>query len=492
MPVFKNYRADIPYRQLPDRSAEIDTIDPLDDSEGAPFFDQVEATAFPQHILRYRNDRASKTVGLQKLSEIEWIAHFGRFEPLPDNLPYPHCMRYHGHQFRHYNPGLGDGRGFLFAQLRDDKGRLLDLGTKGSGTTPYSRAGDGRLTLKGAVREILATEMLEALGVDTSKTFSIIETGEALQRNDEPSPTRSAVMVRLNHSHIRFGTFQMLAAENQLAAMERLVDYCIAHFYPDITETKMPERVLALFDAVVGRVAGLAASWMAAGFVHGVLNTDNMNITGESFDYGPWRFTEFADPQFTAAYFDEQGLYAYGRQADAVSWNLAQLANVLAQIAPAERLGEILNTFPKIYNAAMVRCFFTRLGVRADAPNDPADSEFVMDLLRWMGAQKAPIEQVFFDWFGGAISSLRAKASPIAEKYAGDEWQPLEKYLKSLPPERPERLNHEYFARKKPCTMLIDEVEDIWAAIDQHDDWQLLNDKLTDIGVMRDALAISF
>jgi uncharacterized protein YdiU (UPF0061 family) len=160
---------------------------------------------FPKAILRYRNDRWAATVGLDGLSDAAWIAHFARFKPLPDNLPQPLALRYHGHQFRVYNPDIGDGRGFLFAQLRDHLGRLLDLGTKGSGTTPYSRDGDGRLTLKGAVREILATEMLEALGVDTSKTFSVIETGEELWRNDEPSPTRSAVLVRLNHSHIRIG-----------------------------------------------------------------------------------------------------------------------------------------------------------------------------------------------------------------------------------------------------------------------------------------------
>ena len=134
-------------------------------------------------------------------------------------MPEPLALRYHGHQFRVYNPEIGDGRGFLYAQLRDGLDRLLDLATKGSGTTPYSRRGDGRLTLKGGVREILATEMLEALGVNTSKSFSLIETGEELMRGDEPSPTRSAVLVRLSHSHIRIGTFQRMAAEGDANAM---------------------------------------------------------------------------------------------------------------------------------------------------------------------------------------------------------------------------------------------------------------------------------
>ncbi|MFA7597072.1 MAG: protein adenylyltransferase SelO family protein, partial [Novosphingobium sp.] len=155
--------------------------------------DPVPAAPFPEARLRFRNQRWAQAVGLGQLGDDAWISHFARFEPLPDNLPEPLALRYHGHQFRVYNPEIGDGRGFLYAQLRDGGGRLLDFGTKGSGQTPYSRRGDGRLTLKGAVREILATEMLEALGVYTSKTFSVIETGESLWRNDEPSPTRSAV-----------------------------------------------------------------------------------------------------------------------------------------------------------------------------------------------------------------------------------------------------------------------------------------------------------
>ena len=145
-------------------------------------YDPVEPARFPEHKLRFRNDRWDKAVGLDGLTDDQWIAHFGRFEPLPGNLPQPLALRYHGHQFRVYNPDLGDGRGFLFAQLRDGAGRLLDLGTKGSGQTPYSRFGDGRLTLKGGVREVLATEMLEALRVNTSKSFALFETGEELLR----------------------------------------------------------------------------------------------------------------------------------------------------------------------------------------------------------------------------------------------------------------------------------------------------------------------
>ena len=146
--------------------------------------DPVDAARFPAHTLRWRNDRWAAAVGLGGLDDEAWLRHFAGFEPLDGNLPRPLALRYHGHQFRVYNPNIGDGRGFLFAQLRDGEDRLLDLGTKGSGQTPWSRDGDGRLTLKGAMREILATEMLEALGVNTSKTFSVVETGESLWRGE--------------------------------------------------------------------------------------------------------------------------------------------------------------------------------------------------------------------------------------------------------------------------------------------------------------------
>lgn len=204
-------------------------IDAIADFIGDP----VEAAQFPSHIVRFRNDRAATEVGLAALDDAAWIAHFGAFTPLPGSLPQPLALRYHGHQFRVYNPDIGDGRGFLFAQLHDDRGRLMDLGTKGSGQTPYSRFGDGRLTLKGAVREILATEMLEALGVETSRTFSVIETGEALHRGDEPSPTRSAVLVRLNHGHIRIGSFQRLATLGLEDELRRLVDYALRTYFED-------------------------------------------------------------------------------------------------------------------------------------------------------------------------------------------------------------------------------------------------------------------
>lgn len=451
---------------------------------GPPFYDPVQAADFPQSVLRYRNQRWADGVGLGSLSNEDWVRHFARFEPLPGNLTEPLALRYHGHQFRTYNPDLGDGRGFLFAQLRDGADRLLDLGTKGSGRTPYSRTADGRLTLKGGVREILATEMLEARGVYTSKTFSVIETGEALQRSDEPSPTRSCVLVRLGHSHIRFGAFQRLAHEGDDAAIGALAAYCMAEFDPDLGVVSVGDeraRTARWFSRVIARSARLAAQWMAAGFVHGVLNTDNMNVNGESFDYGPWRFLPYTDFSFTAAYFDHSGLYAYGRQPEAVMWNLSRFGGTLVSQADETALNAALARFPDLFGRAMTEAFFARLGL---APSAPGDFDFIVALMQWMEETQAPFEQFFFDWFCGKRE--RALSGPLATLYEEAAFAPLAQRLAGFAPVRPERLSHAYFS-DRPCTMLIDDVETIWDAIAKKDDWSLLTAKFDEIARMREA-----
>ncbi|HEV7293370.1 MAG TPA: YdiU family protein, partial [Devosia sp.] len=362
---------------------------------GDTFFDRVEPADFSKTILRHRDQRWAERIGLDALTEAEWLAHFGRFEPLPGSFEQPLALRYHGHQFRSYNPDLGDGRGFLFAQLHDLKdGRLLDLGTKGSGKTPWSRGGDGRLTLKGGVREVLATELLEALGVYTSKSLSLVETGEDLHRGDEPSPTRSAVLVRLSHSHIRIGTFQRLAYLEDLEAARRLLDYTIDRYYPELIDAG--DKPVAFLQAVVARVARLGAQWTAAGFVHGVLNTDNINVTGESFDYGPWRFLPVYDPEFTAAYFDETRLYSFGRQPDTLAWNLTRLAECLVPLSTVEELEPALNTVWPAFREALPREILRRLGLKSK--DVETDTSFMTTLFGFLLQSKAPYEQFFFDW----------------------------------------------------------------------------------------------
>jgi serine/tyrosine/threonine adenylyltransferase len=439
--------------------------------------DPVSAADFPETKLRFRNDRWAAAVGLGELTDAAWLAHFGRFTPLADNLPQPLALRYHGHQFRNYNPDIGDGRGFLFAQMRDGAGRLLDLGTKGSGQTPYSRFGDGRLTLKGAVREILATEMLEALGVNTSKTFSVIETGEALHRGDEPSPTRSAVLVRLSHGHIRIGSFQRLAAIGDEAALRRLNDYALKTYYNEPGGDDAPARLLT---HVAKRGAALAASYMAAGFVHGVLNSDNINISGESFDYGPWRFTPTFDPGFTAAYFDEGGLYAFGRQAEAIHWDVVQLGNALTSIAEIDALNEAVGAFAPAYQSAIADRFLWRLGVIPQG--EAQDLELVRTITMELGQGEVSIDRFFFDWAGGA----RRAPSPADDAYVGENFAPFVNAIANYTPAR--ALTHPYWHGKAPCTMHIEEVEAIWAPIAEADDWGRLTAKVAAIRAMGDAM----
>ncbi|MBU0581700.1 MAG: YdiU family protein [Alphaproteobacteria bacterium] len=458
-------------------------------SLGGAFYDEVAAAEFPKHILRFRNCRAAASVGLDTLTDAEWIEHFGRFSPLPGSFETPLALRYHGHQFRTYNPELGDGRGFLFAQVHElGGGRLLDLGTKGSGLTPWSRTADGRLTLKGGVREILATEMLEALGVDTSRTLSLVETGEALMRGDEPSPTRSGVLVRLSHSHIRIGSFQRLLYLDETDNIARLLDYTVRTYMPDVWRDDIASRAVAFLEEVSARVAATCAAWMLAGFVHGVLNTDNINVTGESFDYGPWRFLPVLDPTFTAAYFDDTGLYAYGRQPDTLLWNLTRLAECLLPFAGQAELETVLrgfeSKFQNAFNAAMLR----RLGLRP--AGEAEDTALVRAVWKFMLESKAPFEQVFFDWYGGLASETRAADSAQALHYASPAFAPAHAAFAAHEAEPGIRLDHAYFAKKMPCTMLIDQVEDIWTPIAEADDWSRFHSRLVEIAEMREAYAV--
>ena len=307
---------------------------------GDSYWDVVKAAQFPVTKLCFRNNNLLTQLGIESntVQDKHIEEAFGAFKERSPLL----ALRYHGYQFGNYNPFLGDGRGFIYGQLRDRYGKLQDLGTKGSGTTPWSRGGDGRLTLKGGGREIIASEALHKLGVKTSRTLSLVETGEDLWRGDEPSPTRSSVMVRIARTHLRFGTCERLLYLKQPKLLEKLLRYVIAVYYPHIanahpfqekdSQTTIGARILSFYGELVERVAKLAAEWMAAGFTHGVLNTDNMSLVGESFDYGPYAFIERWDPNFTAAYFDQTGLYAFGRQPIICHNNLRLLQEPLAMI----------------------------------------------------------------------------------------------------------------------------------------------------------------
>ncbi len=444
---------------------------------GEEFFDPVRPADFPKTLIRFKNLRWAETLGLHELQDKEWIKYFARFEPLPDNLKEPLALRYHGHQFQHYNSDLGDGRGFLYAQLEEPSSkRILDLATKGSGTTPYSRRGDGRLTLKGAMREVLATEWLEALGVNTSKTFSVIETGEALERGDEPSPTRSAVLVRLSHSHIRFGSFQRLAFFKNPEGIKKLLRHSVKYYYPEM-DLGLSDRELAFkfLEQVSLKTAELCAQWMIAGFVHGVLNTDNMVITGESFDYGPYRFLPHYDPQFTAAYFDQSGLYAYGRQPEAVYWNLQQFAFALTFMdqEPEKRLDEYLemiqNRFPKKLNQSMTAGFLKRLNLKQI--DQVQDEDLLRTSFEFLQTSQVSFDAFFFDWNGGLESNNFALASNRKDLYKGSIFEDFFHKLSKYEIANAAKLADLRKTWSKPESLIIHEIENIWESIDKDDDW---------------------
>jgi uncharacterized protein YdiU (UPF0061 family) len=314
--------------------------------------------------------------------------------------------------------------------------------------------------------------MLEALGVNTSKTFALFETGEQLERGDEPSPTRSAVLTRLSHGHIRIGTFQRLAFAGDVENINKLVRYCLENLYSEQPSPDDAANALRLFELVSSATAKLAASYLAAGFVHGVLNSDNISITGESFDYGPWRFTPEWDPDFTAAYFDHYGLYSFGRQPEAIHWDLAQLAACLSLVAEAPPLSDLLNGWGGRFEDALVAAMVARLGV-APGPND---REVAAALIKALATRAQPIDRVFFDWRGGRDRGASA--------YPAEEFRELARLLAG----RAKAPSHPYWSDAAPCSMHIEEVEAIWSAIAERDDWRPFEDKVRAVRRMGEAM----
>ncbi len=237
------------------------------------------------------------------------------------------------------------------------------------------------------------------------------------------------------------------------------------------------------FRAVVARVARLGAQWMAAGFVHGVLNTDNINITGESFDYGPWRWLPTFDPAFTAAYFDQFGLYAFGRQPGALKWNLARLAECLTPLTPIAGLEDGLEAYDQTFNAEMRRAVCWRLGLAETGIE--ADDALVSALFTFLRETQAPFEQTFFDCAGGAERLKERRSGALAEFALHPSFDRLLAVLDDRAKRGGIDLSHPYFARPTPQSMLYDEVEALWAPIAERDDWTLLEEKLSGIEAMR-------
>ncbi len=456
--------------------------EPAIENLGEDYYSEVIAADFPEHILRYTNDRLLPFIGLnpEMVTETDWIEAFGKFNSIRPLL----ALKYHGYQFGAYNPQLGDGRGFLYGQVRGEDGKLYDFGTKGSGRTPYSRQADGRLTLKGGVREIIAAEALSRMNVNTSRCFCLIETGESLWRGDEPSPTRSSVMVRFSHSHIRFGTFERLYYLERPDLMKDLLDHVIYCYYPHLSQEKNP--YVKFYGELVQRVALLVAQWMASGFCHAVLNTDNMSITGESFDYGPYAFINTYEPRFTAAYFDYGGRYSYGNQSLICRWNLELLQKPLSLVMPNEDLQLQLVNFNGYYEQYYQELMLRKLGL-STIESDKLASELVGETINLLKDSQYSYHQFFvdlrsqFNYGWQKDPDLILENSEINSSYFRS-WQRV--YRRAI-----EHLSQEQLAKVKttlekynPTIVPVRPViEAIWEPITTEDDWQPFYDLLSQI-----------
>ena len=439
---------------------------------GEDYYDVVAAAEFPIHILRFRNDRLLPILDLdpQQVTNEDFIEAFGEFQGKRPFL----ALRYHGYQFGQYNPYLGDGRGFIYGQVRGNDQNLYDFGTKGSGRTPYSRTADGRLTLKGGVREILAAEALHQLGVRTSRCFSMIETGQSLWRGDEPSPTRSSVMVRFSRSHIRFGTFERLHYLQRPDLIQKLLDRVIAVYYPHLAKDE--EKYALFYAELVTRVAELVAQWMAAGFCHAVLNTDNMSITGESFDYGPYAFIDTYNPQFTAAYFDYGGRYSYGNQSFICKLNLEMLQQPLAMVMSSADLEAGLAQFDDCYNANYEKLMIQKLGF-ADI-FVPQAAELLSETIKLLRNSDLGYHNFFAELAQGFNDGWRDDSDLILENASfvagiSDRWKKLyHTCLNKLPQTAMIEIRDRLSSQNPQTALLRPVIESIWQPIIEEDNWQ--------------------
>ncbi len=306
---------------------------------------------------------------------------------VPDGAE-PLAQAYAGHQFGGFSPQLGDGRALLLGEVIDREGTRRDIAFKGSGRTPFGRRGDGKAAVGPMLREVLVSEAMHALGIPTTRALAVAATGEEVFR-ERVLP--GAVLTRVAASHIRVGTFQFYAARGDVESVRKLAEYTIARHDPALANT--PERFLGLLQNVVARQAALIAQWMNVGFIHGVMNTDNMTISGETIDYGPCAFMEAYDPATVFSSIDEQGRYAFGNQPNIAGWNLARLAEALLPLLSDDSeqaiamATEAVNAFPAQYLAHLLGGQRAKLGLRrGDAEDDSADTALIEDWLALLHA----------------------------------------------------------------------------------------------------------
>ncbi|GAB6984605.1 protein adenylyltransferase SelO [Nocardioides pyridinolyticus] len=335
----------------------------------------------------------------------------------------PVAQAYAGHQFGGYAPRLGDGRALLLGELTDREGRVRDLHLKGSGRTPFSRGGDGRAAVGPMLREYVVSEAMHALGVPTTRSLAVVATGRRVQRE---TVLPGAVLARVASSHLRVGTFQYAAATRDADLLRRLADHAIERHHP--AAASAANRYLALFESVVAAQAELVAQWMLVGFVHGVMNTDNMTISGETIDYGPCAFLEAFDPATVYSSIDTGGRYAYGNQPMVAEWNLARFAETLLPLLSGDPetavalATESLGAFRARYSAAWSAGLRAKLGLGTPGPADDLADALADELLELMRTSHA-------DWtstFRALAPAARGDAEPLRERFldlpAIDAW----------------------------------------------------------------------
>ena len=288
----------------------------------------------------------------------------------------PLAMAYTGHQFGVYNPDIGDGRAILLGQVRNSKGESWDLHLKGSGRTRYSRVFDGRAVLRSCIREYLCSEAMHGLGIPTTRALCIIGSDENVERE---TTERGAMLVRMAQTHVRFGSFEAFHYTDRPEYVKLLADYVIEHHFPEFLDSE--GRYNLLFSEVVKRTAELTAMWQASGFTHGVMNTDNMSITGLTIDYGPFGFIEDYNPEYTPNHSDHFGRYSYQNQPAIAHWNLNKLTVAMSSILDGEKAQKSLDEFRNIYSAEYVQIMSKKLGMKEQLPEDVGLIKRLLEIL---------------------------------------------------------------------------------------------------------------
>ena len=358
----------------------------------------------------------------------------------------PVAQAYAGHQFGGFNPRLGDGRALLLGELVDPDGRLRDLHLKGSGRTPFARGGDGLAAVGPMLREYVISEAMHALGIPTTRSLAVTATGRPVRRE---TMLPGAVLARVASSHLRVGSFQYAAATGDVDLLRRLADHAISRHHPDAAEAEHPHR--ALFEAVVGAQASLVAQWMLVGFVHGVMNTDNMTISGETIDYGPCAFLDAYDQATVYSSIDHGGRYAYGNQPLVAEWNLARLAEALLPLLHEEQeqavalAVESLGTFRPLYAAAWLTGMRSKLGLPSGLAEDVATA-LVDELLTLLQADRVDYTSFFRSLSAAARGDADSARSQFPDPAAFDGW--LERW-RALGPDAQamDRVNPVYIPR---------------------------------------------